>query len=79
MAEKGSTILGLDIGGTKTAIVEGTREAEILQRHELLTEAHLPFAETFPRIAAVANGVIETAQTAGRKVRAISVSILGPL
>jgi N-acetylglucosamine kinase-like BadF-type ATPase len=26
------TIIGLDVGGTKTAVVEGTREAEILQR-----------------------------------------------
>lgn len=79
MVEKGATILGFDIGGTKTAIVEGTSEAEILQREEILTEAHLPFAETFPRIAAAANRVIETAEAAGRQVRAVSVSIGGPL
>lgn len=30
MAEQSMTILGFDIGGTKTAIIEGTRQAEIL-------------------------------------------------
>lgn len=73
------TILGLDIGGTKTAVVEGTREAEILQRKEAATEAHLPFAETFPRILGIVNRTIETAAGAGREIIALSVSIGGPL
>jgi hypothetical protein len=42
-----TTIIGLDIGGTKTAIVEGTRDARILQRVELATEAERPL--TRPR------------------------------
>ena len=79
MAETGATILGLDVGGTKTAIVEGTRDAKILRREELMTEAHRPFAETFPRIVAAAKGMFETAATAGRKISSISVSIGGPL
>lgn len=79
LVESGETILGLDIGGTKTAIVEGTRQAEILQREELSTVAHLPFAETFPRIVAAARRMIETAKIAGRKPASVSVSIGGPL
>jgi len=73
------TILGLDVGGTKTAIIEGTRNAEILQREEVLTEAERPFVESFPRIAAAAHRRIETAVAAERRVTAISVSIGGPL
>lgn len=73
------TILGLDIGGTKTAIVEGTHNAEILQRIEFPTEATKPFAETFPAFVDHANKVIAQAQAHGRNIAAISVSIGGPL
>lgn len=79
MIEHDSTILGFDVGGTKTAVLEGTRRAEILQREELATEAARPFAETFPRILAAARRVIETAAAAGRRIVAASVSIGGPL
>ncbi|MBS1791004.1 MAG: ROK family protein [Acidobacteria bacterium] len=79
LVESGATILGFDIGGTKTAIIEGTCNAEILQREEILTEAQLPFAETFPRIIAKAKRIVEIAATAGRKLTAVSVSIGGPL
>jgi glucokinase len=73
------TIVGFDIGGTKTAVVEGTRNAEILHREELATEAHRPFEETFPQILERANQTLETATSAGREVVAVSVSIGGPL
>ena len=36
------TILGLDIGGTKTACVEGTLDGQILQRTEMPTRATQP-------------------------------------
>jgi glucokinase len=73
------TILGLDVGGSKTAIVEGTREAEILQRHELATEAWRPFEEVFPRVAALILRAIDGAAQQHRTVTAVSVSIGGPL
>jgi glucokinase len=73
------TILGVDIGGTKTAVLEGTREAVILQRAERATEAHRPFRETFPALLAQMKSTIQTAQAAGRRVAAISVSVGGPL
>lgn len=74
-----STVLGLDIGGTKTACVEGTIDAVILQRIELATRAAEPFAATFPGIVDLAKSMIATARREGRSIAAISVSIGGPL
>jgi glucokinase len=74
-----NTILGLDIGGTKTAVIEGTLNAEILQRREILTEAQRPFAEIFPRIVEIMQQIISESVKANRTVSAISVSIGGPL
>ena len=73
------TILGLDIGGTKTALVEGSFAATILQRVEIPTNAQQPFSTTFPAIVAQAQSLIRNAETAGRAIAAISVSIGGPL
>jgi glucokinase len=73
------TIIGLDIGGTKTAVVEGSAQAEILRREEIATEAHRPFDETFPRITNLITKTIEAARRSGRESIAISVSIGGPL
>jgi glucokinase len=73
------TVLGLDIGGTKTACVEGTAGAEILQRVEIPTNAAQPFSATFPRIVEQAHALIHEAEAAGRIIAAISVSVGGPL
>jgi len=73
------TIIGLDIGGTKIAIVEGTAEAQILQRTEVPTQARRPFNETFPSLAILIDQTIERATLAGRAAAALSVSIGGPL
>lgn len=74
-----ATILGLDIGGTKTAVIEGSHDAAILQREELATDADRPFVETFPRIVAAARQIRATAETSERRIHAVSVSIGGPL
>jgi glucokinase len=73
------SVIGLDVGGTKTACVEGTLDARILQRIEMPTCAEEPFSETFPRIVSCLNTLISIANNEGRKVIAISVSIGGPL
>jgi glucokinase len=73
------TIIGLDIGGTKTAVVEGTLDAEMLQREEILTEAARPFEETFARLAQIVDTAIASASRARRSVQALSVSVGGPL
>ena len=73
------TIIGLDIGGTKTAILEGTYEADILQRREIATRAQDAFDVTLDRIGVEVDAVIKAAQLAGHHASAISVSIGGPL
>jgi glucokinase len=73
------SILGLDVGGTKTACLEGTPDGRILQRIELPTRAAEPFALTFPAIVANLNALLSGARQAGRRISAISVSIGGPL
>src|SRR4030095_6387063 len=73
------TIIGLDIGGTKTAVVEGSGRAEILQREEIATEASRPFDDTFPRIPGLKKKTMEAARRSSREALAISVSIGGPL
>jgi glucokinase len=73
------TILGFDLGGTKTAVVEGSHNGEILQRFEIPTRATEPFDRTFPDLAEQARSVRETARAEGREIVAISVSVGGPL
>ena len=73
------TIIGLDIGGTKTAIVEGTFAGEILSRVEMATEAERPFAETAPELARVVCSMCDEANREGREPVAISVAVAGPV
>jgi glucokinase len=73
------SLIGLDIGGTKTACVEGTSAGEILQRIEMPTEAARPFDETFPALTAAVRQTRAGARAAGREICALSVSIGGPL
>jgi glucokinase len=73
------TVAGLDIGGTKTACVEGGLDGTILQRIELPTRAAEPFAKTFPEIVDQLKQVMNTANLAGRTIVALSVSVGGPL
>jgi glucokinase len=73
------TVAGLDVGGTKTACVEGALDGTILQRVELATRASEPFAWTFPEIVDSLKQLFNTASLAGRTVVALSVSVGGPL
>ena len=73
------SLIGLDIGGTKTASVEGNASGRILQRTEIPTEAERPFAATFPTLVAAVHRQLAVAATAGRRIAALSVSIGGPL
>lgn len=78
-ASETETILGLDVGGSKTVIVEGTREARILQRRELPTEGAKAFEQTFQHICRLTNETIAAAANAERRIIAISASVPGPL
>lgn len=79
MPQSMPTILGLDVGGTKIACVEGNRAAEILQRLEMPTNSARPFEETLPVIAVTLQRLISTAEAAGRRIVALSVAVGGPL
>src|ERR1019366_9409420 len=74
-----SSVVGLDIGGTKTACVEGAFDGRIIQRIEWLTRAHEPFAQIFPEIVDKLKQLMKAANRQGRTIVAISVSVGGPL
>ncbi len=65
-------IIGLDVGGTKTAVVLGTEQAEILERHEFPTEPDRGFEHALDTIERLAKPL-------ATKASSISVSIGGPL
>ena len=75
----GSTVLGIDVGGTKTAVVEGTHLGEILQKRTVPTEGGRPFGEKLPQIKALLDETIAAAESAGRRANAISMALPGPL
>jgi len=76
---RSATVVGLDIGGSKIATVEGTAAAEILQRQEIATEPHRPFDQTFPELAGLVDELITESRNAGRETKALSVSVGRPL
>ncbi|MFI4889131.1 MAG: ROK family protein [Steroidobacterales bacterium] len=74
-----ATILGLDIGGTKIACLEGNAQARILQRTEIATIAARPFEQSLPAIVAELRRQVDVAEAARRRIVALSVSVGGPL
>jgi glucokinase len=73
------TIIGIDVGGTKTTVVEGTRDGHILARSEHATEGARRFADSWPSLAARVAATIAQAEQSGRRPGAISVAVGGPL
>lgn len=73
------SLLGLDVGGTKTACVEGALDGRILQRIEIPTRAANPFADIFPTLVGHLKALITAANREDRTIAALSVSIGGPL
>jgi glucokinase len=73
------TIIGIDVGGTKTAIVEGTTGGEILQRSMMPTNGARPFIETFPALAEHVERAISLSHSLDRRPIAISVAVAGPV
>jgi glucokinase len=73
------SVAGLDIGGTKIALVEGALDGRILQRSEMPTRATEPFWATFPQSVDSLKQMINAANLGSRTIIAISVSVGGPL
>src|SRR5690242_7373646 len=80
------TILGLDIGGTKTSVLLGRCDIHASEAPAILAKETFPtyapgdgFAECFERICSGAEAIRRQADEMGTPVNAISVSIGGPL
>ncbi len=72
-------ILGLDIGGTKTAVVVGDHRGNILRRTEFPTRPGRGFEPVFAELCEHMQRLREQARAAGERLRAVSVAIGGPL
>ena len=72
-------ILGLDIGGTKTAVVRGDRTGRIHDRVQFATMTERGFDATFDELCASISQMLERSRQAGAQIEAISVSIGGPM
>ena len=73
-------ILGLDIGGTKTPLIWGTLNAEVVARDVIPTPAAADFETALQIICAAIDKFLGQLSTAGfRAPQAISISIGGPL
>ncbi|HVP10662.1 MAG TPA: ROK family protein [Phycisphaerae bacterium] len=72
-------ILGLDIGGTKTAVILGDFDGQILDRVDFATRPERGFQQTFDQLIEVLGQVRAKADQAGHAPTVVSVSIGGPL
>ena len=78
--EKPALLLGFDIGGTKTALILGDTQGQILRRVEIPTPASEPFSSALPKICAAAQDLLVECRAEGLgSPRAVSVSVGGPL
>lgn len=71
--------IGLDIGGTKTAVVLGDDRGAILARRQFPTAPERGFEPVFAELCAHAEEVLAIAAEQERRIAALSVSIGGPL
>ena len=72
-------IIGLDIGGSKCAVLVGTYQGEVLQRAQFPTESEQGFEHTWERLCEHVTGAWRTVRGEGNALAALSVSIGGPL
>lgn len=72
-------ILGLDIGGTKTAVVVGDFAGHVAARSEFATCPDRGFSATFSQLIETIERVRNEAERAGHAPSVVSVSIGGPL
>jgi glucokinase len=77
--ERTHLILGLDVGGTKTAAVLGDPDGRIRRRASFLTRTQRGFQPVFDELCSVAASLLARAVEEQAPVDALSVSIGGPL
>lgn len=76
---KSKLILGLDIGGTKSSVLLGTRDGEILDRVSGPTETHLPPKATIDRLIGDARGMLARHGLSTDDIEGVGISCGGPL
>ena len=76
MVTAGEWLIGLDIGGTKTAVVAGDRRGGVLHREQFATEPGRGFEDTFARML---GAIARVVSHMGTPPLALSVSVGGPL
>ena len=72
-------LLGIDIGGTKTAVCIGGERGEIKASRRLAMRAHEPFEAYVVRLAELCRAVLEEARLAAGEVAAAGISAPGPM
>ncbi|GIM44716.1 N-acylmannosamine kinase [Collibacillus ludicampi] len=75
-------LLGIDIGGTKTAVILGKEESgqvEIIDRREFQTISGNAYTETINKIESLADSLIRQHVSGRRDVAALGISCGGPL
>lgn len=77
MADETDLIVGIDIGGTKTAVLLGDRSGAILARRQIPTPLHLPPAATVDEVVRLVRELLSG--IGGSRPVAAGVSIGGPL
>jgi glucokinase len=72
-------VIGLDIGGSKIACVEGSGDGRILQREVIATQAAEPFDARLPALVKAVESIRLRARVEDREVAALSLAVGGPL
>ena len=73
------SLLGIDIGGTKTAVCVGTRAGRVLAADRMATRGKDPFASYLPRLRDLCRKVMSHAGVAVEAVRAVGIAAPGPM
>lgn len=73
-------LLGMDFGGTKTGLILGDTQGQVLRRSEIPTPAKEPFEPALDKITTAAHNLLAECRTEGLGApAAVSVSVGGPL
>lgn len=77
--DRGSILVGIDIGGTKIAAAAVTTAGELLSRASMPTEAERGFEDGLQRITVLVRRVLDEAHVGLADLRAIGIGCAGPV
>jgi glucokinase len=76
---KGEKAIGIDIGGTKTAVAAVNREGRIVARRVFATEAEQGFERALKRMAQAIESVLTEAEWQAKELCGIGIGCTGPV